>query len=101
MKIDNDQANFDPSVKGARPDAVRNTSGHKAGKTGAAGGQDTVKVSAAAQFASRAISTSQQTSAVRPDVVARAKQLLADGKIGNDPQRLADKLIDLAIDSDE
>ena len=99
MKIDNGQTNFDPSVTAAKTEGVHTHHGHKFGKAGAASGQDTVSVSSSMQFATAAISASNQSPDVRPDEVARAKQLLADGKVGNDPYRLADSLIDHALDS--
>ncbi len=100
MKIDNGQTNFDPSVTAAKTEGVqKHHHGHKSGKAGAASGQDTVSVSSSMQFATAAISASNQSPDVRPDEVARAKQLMADGKVGNDPYRLADSLIDHALDS--
>jgi anti-sigma28 factor (negative regulator of flagellin synthesis) len=60
-----------------------------------------VKVSPAVQFANQAISASQASPDVRPDVVERAKQLLADGKIGDDPHRLADALIDHMLENND
>jgi flagellar biosynthesis anti-sigma factor FlgM len=104
MKIDNNQTNFDPTLRSGQAEGVKkhhHGHGSKAAKAGDADGQDSVKVSSAAQFASQAIAASQSAPDVRPDVVARAKQLLLDGKIGNDPHRLADKLIDHALDSND
>ena len=103
MKIDNGQTNFDPTVRAAQSDKVRGHHHHHGGKSKAseAAKNDSVSVSPAAQFASQAITASQSSPDVRPDVVARAKQLLADGKIGNDPQHLADTLIDHAINSND
>ena len=92
MKIDNGQTNFDPRVRAPQTDSV--PQGHARTSATPAAGADTVNVSNAVQFASRAISASQASPDVRPEVVARAKQLVADGKVGNDPQRLADKIID-------
>ena len=98
MKIDNAQANFDPAVTAAKTEQVRSHHGaHKGGKAGAAGA-DKVTVSSDAELASAAISASNQSPDVRPDAVARARQLMADGKVGADPYALADTLIDQAID---
>ena len=101
MKIDNNQTNFDPTLRSGQAEGVKNTGASKTGKTGAVAGQDSVKVSSAAQFASQAIAASQSAPDVRPDVVARAKQMMLDGKIGADPHALADKLIDHALDSND
>ena len=101
MKIDNNQTNFDPTLGSGQVDGVKHTGASKTGKAGAAAGQDTVKVSSQAQFASQAIAASQSAPDVRPDVVARAKQLMLDGKIGTDPYALADKLIDHALDAND
>ena len=101
MKIDNAYKNFDPAVQASETGSVQKTHGHHRGHKTTAPGTDSVTVSSDAQFATSAISASQSTADVRPDVVARAKQLLADGKIGNDPQRLADRLIDHALDSND
>ena len=35
---------------------------------------------------------------VRPEAVARGKALLESGKLGSDPARLADKMIDSLLD---
>ena len=98
MKIDNGQTNFDPAVRAAQTDTTQKSQAQKSGK--AAAGTDTASVSNAVQFANQAISASQASPDVRPDVVARAKQLVADGKVGTDPQRLADKIIDHLLDLD-
>jgi len=98
MKIDNGQTNFDPTVRAAQTEKTHPGHAHRSGK--AAAGQDTASVSDAVQFASQAISASQAAPDVRPDVVERARQLLADGKVGNDPQRLADKIIDHLLRDD-
>jgi flagellar biosynthesis anti-sigma factor FlgM len=104
MKIDNGQTNFDPTQMTGQTEGVKkhhHGHGKKAAKAGDTGGQDSVNVSSAAQFASQAIAASQSAPDVRPDVVARAKQMMLDGKIGNDPHRLADTLIDHALNSND
>ena len=102
MKIDNGQTNFDPTARAAQADNVKHGRHHGGThKTSATAQNDSVSVSPAAQFANQAISASQSSPDVRPDVVARARQLLADGKVGNDPYRLADALIDHALDSND
>ncbi len=101
MKIDNGTTNFDPTVTAAKTDGLRSQGASRAATTSGVTGKDTVNVSPAAQFATNAINKSNETPDVRPEVVARAKQLLADGKVGDDPYRLADSLIDHALDSQD
>ena len=99
MKIEGNRPNFD-TVQTDRVDSKRGVNPAAKDATSAAGGTDQVRVSSDVQLASTAIQAANQASDVRPDVVARAKALLADGKIGADPQALADKMIDRALDSD-
>lgn len=61
--------------------------------SGAASG-DRVEVSADARLLSRAVAAAEQAPEIRQDVVERARQKLAAGEIGNDPARLADRIID-------
>ena len=66
----------------------------KASKAFSASGADQFVVSTDAKLANSAVDAVERSSDIRPEVVARAKALLADGRIGNDPHRLADALID-------
>ena len=101
MKIDSSRANFDTTPAG-KIEAAKIADAKSAAATGAVRtGADQVRVSADAKFASSAIDAARNTPDVRRDVVERAKALLADGKIGNDPYRLADALIDKTIDTNE
>lgn len=65
---------------------------NRAGGRPAAG--DTVEVSADAKLLAEAVKTVETTPAIRTDVVERMKEKLAAGEIGNDPGRLADRLLD-------
>jgi flagellar biosynthesis anti-sigma factor FlgM len=55
---------------------------------------DRVEVSSDARLMSSALQAAQKAPAIRQDVVERAKQKLAAGEVGNDPVRLADRMID-------
>ena len=100
MRIDSNRPNFDAAPAG-KVDATQTTDVKSAGSRTADRRADQVSVSPAAQFASNAIAAAGSAPDVRPDVVERAKALLADGKIGDDPHRLADALIDRALESND
>ena len=100
MKIDSNRANFDATPAG-KIEAAKVTDSKSASASAVQTVADQVRVSADAKFASSAIDAARKTPDVRRDVVERAKALLADGKIGNDPYRLADALIDKAIDAND
>jgi hypothetical protein len=53
-----------------------------------------VEVSADARLLGKALDAAAKAPEIRQDVVDRAKAKLAAGEIGNDPARLADRLID-------
>ena len=55
---------------------------------------DRVEVSADARLLGQAVDAASKAPDIRQDVVERAKAKLAAGEIGNDPARLADRLID-------
>ncbi|MCC6163535.1 MAG: flagellar biosynthesis anti-sigma factor FlgM [Acidobacteria bacterium] len=57
-------------------------------------GGDRVDVSADAMLLGKALDAASKTPEIRQDVVERAKAKLAAGEIGNDAERLADRLID-------
>ena len=100
MKIDSNRANFDATPAG-KIEAAKAADSKSAAASAVRTGADQVRVSADAKFASSAIDAARNTPDVRRDVVERAKALLADGTIGNDPYRLADALIDKTIDATE
>lgn len=55
---------------------------------------DRVDVSADARLLGKAVDAAAKAPEIRQDVVERAKAKLAAGEIGNDANRLADRLID-------
>jgi flagellar biosynthesis anti-sigma factor FlgM len=61
---------------------------------GAADTGDRVEVSADARLLGKAVDAAAKAPEIRQDVVERAKAKLAAGEIGNDANRLADRLID-------
>jgi flagellar biosynthesis anti-sigma factor FlgM len=95
MKIDNDK----PNPLSGQTDSLNPTSG--VGPSGAAGKPsapahrgDQLTLSPEAQLLKAAADAAAGDPAVRADVVARMRALLADGKIGDDASRLAEALID-------
>jgi flagellar biosynthesis anti-sigma factor FlgM len=96
MRIDNNRPNFDPALASERTSAAQHVNGASSGQA-ASGSSDQVSLSSDAQLVAAAVDAANSTSDVRPDVVARAKALLAEGKVGDDPHRLADKLIDSCL----
>lgn len=61
---------------------------------GGVDGGDRVEVSADARLLGKAVDAAAKAPEIRQDVVERAKARLAAGEIGNDANRLADRLID-------
>ena len=55
---------------------------------------DRVQVSADARLLGKAVDAASKAPEIRQDVVERAKAKLAAGEVGNDANRLADRLID-------
>lgn len=97
MKIDNNRANFDAIGTVKNDDQANATKG--AGRAESAAGADKVKFSDDLQFAKAVIRAATLSPDVRPEVVARAKALLETGRLGGDPHKLADALIDKTIDN--
>jgi anti-sigma28 factor (negative regulator of flagellin synthesis) len=95
MKIEGQRPSFDPSLN--RLDQK------KAAETATADGVkvrgDKIRVSAEAQLASEAVKQAVASADVRPEVVARAKQLLDAGLVGNNANVIADALIKSALES--
>lgn len=97
MKIDQNRGGLD-HVGGAKTDAVRDERTAAADKTARDDrAADRVQVSTTSQLAATAAAAAADAPEVRADAVARAKARLAAGELG-DPGRIADALIDQAID---
>jgi flagellar biosynthesis anti-sigma factor FlgM len=103
MKIDNSRPDFDPTVAADKADGAQRSAAadkaRQAAQVAISGGADRVNVSPDAQLASQAIAAAKEAPDVRPDAVARAKALLADGKLGSDPDKLADAMLKGLLDS--
>jgi len=99
MRIDNNRANFD-RIESAQTDAAHAGSS-KAGGTGQAGGGDQVRLSSGVQLASTAATAAASAPDIRQDKVERARALLESGKLGDDADKLANKLIDRALANNE
>ena len=61
---------------------------------------DQVKLSAGAQLAQTAMGVLGQAGDIRQDKVERAKAMLANGELGNDPRRLADAIVARLLEND-
>jgi flagellar biosynthesis anti-sigma factor FlgM len=97
MKVHNHPAGFDAitTVRNDQTDAAPTPAvGRKDRKA------DEVKLSSGAQLANAAIGAAGEASDIRRDKVERAKALLLDGKLAQDPVQLADAIIDRVIDGD-
>lgn len=92
MKIEGDRPYGLTDAQQTTP-ADRVQSGRDQSRLGGASG-DRVQVSADARLYGAAMAAAEQTPEIRQDVVERAKAKLAAGEIGNDPVRLADRIID-------
>jgi hypothetical protein len=97
MRIQDTQSNAQSSLAAA----VESTRQSDAKAIAAAGRRgrsvDEVQLSAGAQFASSTMSLARNSPDIRADVVARAEALMAAGGVGADPARLADRIIDAAL----
>lgn len=98
MKINQNRANLDTAVGGVRPEPVRDERAAAAERASHEKSTDQVRVSTTSQLAAQAASAASQAPDVRPDVVERARKLLESGELGKSAERLADALIDNAID---
>jgi flagellar biosynthesis anti-sigma factor FlgM len=97
MKINQNRADLD-TVGNVRQEPVRDERAAAAERATTDQATDQVRVSTTSQLAAAAASAAEQASEVRPEVVERARKLLASGELGRDADRLADALIDRTID---
>jgi flagellar biosynthesis anti-sigma factor FlgM len=95
MKVESHRDILTPTDLG-RVDADRSTpSGSRPSTPGQV--TDQVSLSGAVQFAQAAERAANEAPAVRPDKVAQAKALLANGQVGTDLDSLASSIIDSLI----
>ncbi len=93
MKIEGDRTyGVQDAQQAAQTD--RTQSGRDARHGGPQSTGDRVEVSADARLLSSALAAAEKAPEIRQDVVERARQKLEAGEIGNDPARLADRIID-------
>ena len=60
---------------------------------------DAVKLSDTLKLADDAVRAAAVSGDVRPEAVARARQLIESGQLGSNPEALADRIIDSLLES--
>ena len=96
MKVENPHAN--PAL-GTSPVDIRVP--RQAQKPSGTQGSDHVLFSGDLRLANAAVKAAGTTAEIRQDVVDRARTLLSTGELGNDLERLADRLVEAMIHSHE
>jgi hypothetical protein len=89
MKIEDSRSPVTPSTAPVATESARPT----ANRPGAAG-SDVVRLSTDLQVVDIAVRAAAMAGDVRPEAVASARALLERGELGQDLQRLADRIID-------
>ena len=89
MKVENSRTNPNVAVGPTGIDVHRS-----AQKSGGPAGSDRVQFSGDLRLANAAVKAAGTSVDVRPDVVAAARLELASGALGNDLERLADRIVD-------
>ena len=97
MKIHNYRTGFD-GVGNVQTDANPAAESTAVGKKEQTG--DRVALSSGAQLAQSAMGAVGAADEIRADKVDAAKKLLEAGKLGSDPQRLADAIINRLLEND-
>lgn len=92
MKVD-PRTESSREVKPVAADEVRSAP-KQAGQAG-----DAVRLSDALKLADHAVRAAAIYGDVRPEAVARARQLIASGQLGSDSGELADRIIDSLLES--
>ena len=99
MRIDKNRTELE-GVSTRRPEATESGQVQGTEKAGQAKGGDKVELSSTAQLVATATQAANDAPEVRADVVARAKKLLESGELGADPERLANAIINRALDQE-
>ena len=94
MKVENPHAN---PTQGTSPVDIRTP--RQAQKPSSAGGSDRVLLSGDLRLANAAVKAAGTSADIRQDAVDRARTLLSTGQLGNDLERLADRLVEAMIHS--
>jgi Anti-sigma-28 factor, FlgM len=97
MRIDGNRTNFDPASAPERTESAQKSAGATKAPSPPDGTADHVALSKDAMLANEAIAAANTAHDIRPEAVTRAKALLLEGKVGNDPNTLADRMIDAAL----
>lgn len=88
--------NLDSTIEATRlTDRIEGTGSSRPGRP--APTTDQVELSPDVQLANVAVQAAANSSDIRPEEVARARELLNSGQIGNDLESLASKIIDSLI----
>jgi anti-sigma28 factor (negative regulator of flagellin synthesis) len=94
MKIEQPHVKLDPASRvGGQP-------GQSSARATTAPGSDAVRLSSDLRLADQAVRAVSADSD-RPDAVARGRALVESGTLGGDVERLADRMIDALLHSDD
>lgn len=90
MKIEDPRSPVTPSAQPVTTEAIRPSTPSKPGPVGS----DVVRLSGDLQMVDIAVRAAAMAGDVRPEAVASARELLQSGQLGQDLNRLADRIID-------
>ena len=91
MKVDDPRAHFNLPVAPVAPEPSK----HSPKSAGVpVKSEDAVSLSSDLRLANEAVRAAALAGDVRPEAVAKAMRLIADGNLGTDLERLADRIID-------
>ncbi len=100
MKIESNRAGLETNRTDSTDAAASTAAGRASRSSTTTAGADQVQVSSGAQLADAAVKAAINAPDIREAEVERARALLESGKLGADVHRLADVLIDRALDND-
>jgi flagellar biosynthesis anti-sigma factor FlgM len=93
MKVESHRAYLTPADLG-RTEDVKPDKASSSRQTSTGAASDSVSLSSDAKLAQAAQQAAAGASSIRPDKVAQAKALLAEGKVGTDLDSLASSILD-------
>lgn len=96
MKIDHNPAEVS-GARAARLESLRAGPGKSTGRPQGKSG-DRVNLSSDAALANAAVKAVYEAPEMRLDMIERMKQLIAEGQLGHDAERLADAIIDRLLE---
>lgn len=94
MKVDSQRAYLTPADLGAVTNVEQDKGSSSSRPAGTAPTSDHVSLSSDVQLAQAAQQAAAGAPAIRPDKVAQAKALLAEGKVGTNLDALASSILD-------